>query len=117
MTGKCAPVLDSGIFVEKDRMTVDDQLISHLAKLSRLAPSADQSTHLQKDLVSILGMVAKLDELDLDAVQPLRYVTGVENVLRPDEASGHLNRDQALANAPDADQEEGFFRVPRVIDW
>ena len=96
-------------------MTVDDKLISRLAKLSRLAPNPAQSTKLQQDLKNILGMVEKLDELKLDAVEPLRYVTGVENVLRPDTASGHIDREQALKNAPDADAEGGFFRVPRVI--
>ncbi|MEM9527006.1 MAG: Asp-tRNA(Asn)/Glu-tRNA(Gln) amidotransferase subunit GatC [Bacteroidota bacterium] len=96
-------------------MTVDDALISHLAKLSRLAPSTAESTRLQQDLINILGMVEKLDELNLEAVQPLRYVTGVENVLRPDEVGEHLERDQALDNAPDADRNNGFFRVPRVI--
>lgn len=96
-------------------MTVDDQLISRLATLSRLAPSPAEATRLRNDLVNILKMVEKLDELDLDAVQPLRYVTGVENVLRPDEVGQHLDRDQALANAPDADRDGGFFRVPRVI--
>lgn len=96
-------------------MTVDDQLISRLATLSRLAPSTEEAARLRNDLVSILKMVEKLDELKLDAVEPLRYVTGVENVLRPDEVGQHLDRNQAMANAPDADQEEGFFRVPRVI--
>jgi aspartyl-tRNA(Asn)/glutamyl-tRNA(Gln) amidotransferase subunit C len=97
-------------------MTVDDALISRLAKLSRLSPTPEQSVKLQRDLKNILGMVEKLDELELDAVEPLRYVTGVENVLRPDEASGHIDRDHALENAPDADVEGGFFRVPRVIE-
>ncbi len=96
-------------------MTVDGKLISHLAKLSRLNPSPEQSERLQKDLKNILSMVEKLDELALDAVEPLRYVTGVENVLRPDEASGHIERDEALKNAPDADLEGGFFRVPKVM--
>lgn len=96
-------------------MTIDDQLISQLAKLSRLAPSSNEARRLRKDLEKITAMVEKLDELDLSAVEPLRYVTGIENVLRPDEAGQHLDRDQALANAPDADTEEGFFRVPRVI--
>ncbi len=103
------------IFVEKDTMTVDDKLISQLAKLSRLAPSEAESVRLQGDLVKILDMVKKLDELNLTAVEPLRYVTGVENVLRPDEAKAAIDRDQALKNAPDADQDGGFFRVPRVI--
>ena len=96
-------------------MTIDDKLISHLAKLSRLAPTSQESDRLRGDLEKILAMVEKLDELELDAVQPLRYVTGVENDLRPDNAGQHLDRDQALANAPDADRESGHFRVPRVI--
>lgn len=96
-------------------MTVDDQLISRLATLSRLAPSTEEAARLRNDLVNILKMVEKLDELELDAVEPLRYVTGVENVLRPDEVGQHLDRDQAMANAPDGNKEEGFFRVPRVI--
>jgi len=96
-------------------MTIDEALLSRLAKLSRLSPTPQQSARLQKDLVNIIGMVEKLDELDLEAVQPLRYVTGVENVLRPDESGNHVPRDQALDNAPDADKDGGFFRVPRVI--
>ncbi|MBC6995986.1 Asp-tRNA(Asn)/Glu-tRNA(Gln) amidotransferase subunit GatC [Neolewinella lacunae] len=96
-------------------MTVDEQLILRLAKLSRLAPTPEQTDRLRADLVNILGMVEKLDELDLAAVAPLRYVTGVENVLRPDASGDHLDRAEALANAPDADQEGGYFRVPRVI--
>ncbi|OAV45561.1 Asp-tRNA(Asn)/Glu-tRNA(Gln) amidotransferase subunit GatC [Lewinella sp. 4G2] len=96
-------------------MQVDDALISRLAKLSRLDPSAAQREKLQQDLRNILGMVAKLDELELDAVEPLRYVTGQENDLRPDEVGEHIDRADALRNAPDADHEGGFFRVPRVI--
>ena len=97
-------------------MTVDDALISQLAKLARLSPTPAEADRLQEDLRKILGMVEKLDELQLDVVQPLRYVTGVENVLRPDATGHHLDRNQALANAPDADVQEGFFRVPRVIE-
>ena len=94
-------------------MTVDDALISRLAKLARLAPSVAERERLAGDLENILGMVDKLSELDLAAVEPLRYVTDVENVLRPDEPEPHLDRDRALDNAPDADREGGFFRVPR----
>ena len=97
-------------------MTVDDALVSRLATLARLAPTPEEAARLRNDLVNILGMVEKLDELDLGAVQPLRYVTGVENVLRPDEVGPHLDRNQALENAPDADADQGFFQVPRVVE-
>ena len=96
-------------------MIVDDALISRLAKLARLAPTPARAAKLRGDLEGILKMVEKLDELDLESVRPLRYVTGQENDLRPDAAGHYIDRDLALKNAPDADTEGGFFRVPRVI--
>ncbi|NJC25077.1 Asp-tRNA(Asn)/Glu-tRNA(Gln) amidotransferase subunit GatC [Neolewinella antarctica] len=96
-------------------MKVDEALISQLAKLARLAPTPAQSIKLRDDLAGILEMVAKLDELDLENIEPLRYVTGQENVPRPDKIGHHIDRDLALDNAPDADREGGFLCVPRVI--
>lgn len=94
-------------------MTVDEALISRLAKLAKLAPSAGQVEELRADLSRILEMVRTLDELDLIEVSPLRYVTEVTYVLRPDESGTPLDRSSALANAPDSDGE--YFRVPRVL--
>ena len=96
-------------------MTVDNTLISRLAKLARLDPTPTQRERLQKDLGNILAMVEKLEELNLDAVEPLRYVTGGEGYLRPDEVGEHIDRNKALENAPDADPATGHFKVPRVI--
>ena len=97
-------------------MEVNPALLSHLAKLARLSPSPAEAQKLQGDLKNILAMVQKLDELDLQTVQPLRYVTGQVNDLRPDTVGQHIDRDAALENAPDADRAGGFFRVPKVID-
>ena len=94
-------------------MTVDDALVLRLANLSKLAVAPEQVDKLRQDLRNILAMVEKLNELDLDGVEPLRYVTDVTQQLRADRAGDHLDRATALANAPDSDGE--FFRVPRVI--
>ncbi|WP_116108987.1 Asp-tRNA(Asn)/Glu-tRNA(Gln) amidotransferase subunit GatC [Lewinella sp. IMCC34191] len=95
-------------------MTVDDALVLRLADLSKLAIAPDKVDKLRVDLENILAMVEKLNELDLEAVEPLRYVTDVEQSLRADVMGEHLDRATALANAPDSD--ESFFRVPRVIN-
>ncbi|WP_420460594.1 Asp-tRNA(Asn)/Glu-tRNA(Gln) amidotransferase subunit GatC [Neolewinella sp.] len=94
-------------------MRVDDALVLRLAKLAKLAPPPERVEQLRGDLVRILDMVEKLNDLDLDGVQPLRYVTDSEQVLRPDTVGPHLDRATALANAPDSDGE--YFRVPRVL--
>ncbi|CAH1000135.1 Glutamyl-tRNA(Gln) amidotransferase subunit C [Neolewinella maritima] len=94
-------------------MVVDDALVLRLAKLAKLAPAPERVDQLRGDLVRILAMVEKLDDLDLQDVKPLRYVTEVEHALRPDEVGDHIDRSVALANAPDSDGE--YFKVPRVI--
>lgn len=96
-------------------MTVDDELVSRLAKLSKLNPDAKERQRLSKDLKKILSMVEKLQELNLDGVEPLRYITEVENDLRPDEIANELPHDVAMRNAPDTDEKGEFFRVPKVI--
>ena len=95
-------------------MVVDDALVLRLAQLAKLAPPPERVDQLRGDLVRILAMVEKLNDLDLDGVAPLRYVTEVEQeVLRPDTVGDHLDRATALANAPESDGE--YFKVPRVI--
>ncbi len=96
-------------------MTVDDALLSHLAKLAKLDPSSSERQRLTGDLKNILSMVEKLQELDLEGIEPLRYITAVKNDLRPDVVANELSREVALQNAPDTDAEGKFFRVPRVI--
>ena len=95
-------------------MTVDDELVLRLADLAKLAVPPERTEKLRADLENVLAMVEKLNELDLEGVEPLRYVTDVEQSLRPDRSGRHLNRSTALENAPDSDGE--FFRVPRVIN-
>ena len=52
-------------------MKIDHALILKLEKLSRLELADEQRTRMQEDLSKMLGMVQKLDELELDNVDPL----------------------------------------------
>ena len=97
-------------------MTVDDLLISRLAQLAKLDLDPATRQRLQQDLEKILEMVEKLNELDLEGVEPMRYVSETELVLRPDEVKHQLERAVALRNAPDQDPTGEFFRVPKVIN-
>lgn len=96
-------------------MTVDDALLSKLTKLTKLELTGQQQEKIKGDLKNILAMVEKLKEVDVDGVEPLRYLSEVENELRPDEVAHELKREQALKNAPDQDADGQFFRVPRVV--
>ena len=95
-------------------MKIDDQLISRLELLARLRLSDAEKDRLKTDLNSILAMVEKLNDLDVDNVEPLVYLNEALNRPRTDEVQNQVSREEALRNAPDQDGK--FFRVPKVID-
>ena len=94
-------------------MKIDHALILKLEKLSRLELSEDQRLKMQSDLSKMLGMVQKLDELDLKEVEPLLHMTERSNVTRADEVKNHIDTSVAMENAPDSTKE--YFKVPKVI--
>jgi aspartyl-tRNA(Asn)/glutamyl-tRNA(Gln) amidotransferase subunit C len=89
---------------------IDREQVLHVAKLARLRLTDEEVEKMSSELSSILEHVERINELDLDGVEPTSHVVDVENVLRPDEPRPSLPRERALANAPDA-TDEGF-RVP-----
>jgi aspartyl-tRNA(Asn)/glutamyl-tRNA(Gln) amidotransferase subunit C len=61
----------------------------------------------------MIGFVEKLNELDLRDVEPLLYMGEETNVLREDIPEKPLDREEALKNAPKADEQ--YFKVPQVV--
>ena len=62
------------------------------------------------EMAKILEHVERMNELDLDDVEPTSHVVELQNVLREDVPRDSLPRERALEQAPDAAQ--GGFRVP-----
>ena len=62
----------------------------------------------------ILDYVETLNEVDTAGVPPMSHVLDLENVAREDTIEARIDRDQALAPAPDT--ANGFVRVPKVIE-
>jgi len=82
----------------------------HVAKLARLGLSDEEVERMAGELSGILEHVDRIAELDLEDVPPTSHVVELENVLRKDEPHESLDRDVALAQAPDPAR--GAFRVP-----
>jgi len=95
-------------------MAIDDNVISKLEKLSKLKLEADERVSIANDLEKMLDMVDKLSEVDTEGVEPLVYIHSEVNVLRADKATGMLDRETALANAPK--KVGNYFAVPKVIN-
>jgi len=111
-------------------MKVTDKDVSYVAELANLELTEDERKRMLRDLNSILEYIDRLNELDTSNVPPMAQVSdryGVDQskqgsdrfayARREDVLEGlrkSLPHDEALANAPDAD--ENFFRVPKVIE-
>jgi len=91
-------------------MAISRDQVLHVAKLARLALAEDELERLEGQLGAILEAVGKVAELDLDDVPPTSHPLDLVNVLAEDVPRPSLDRDVALANAPEA--EDGAFRVP-----
>lgn len=94
-------------------MEVNDEMIDKLAHLARLKFNAAEKEEIKSDLQRMIAFVEKMNELDLDDVEPLLHMSDEINVLREDVVEGSVSRTEALQNAPLHDEQ--FFKVPKVI--
>ena len=96
-------------------MKIDEKLIKHLEVLARMELTPDERKTLTEQLTRIVEYVEQLQEIDTENVEPTTAVVHQEEApLRPDEPRPGLERDVVLAEAPDRD--DGYFRVPKIIE-
>ena len=94
-------------------MDITKQEVEKVAKLARLAMTEAETPTCAQQLNQIVAYVQKLKSFPTEGVQPTSTLLEQTNVFRPDEPQPSLSEDQALRNAPDA--EDHRFRVPRII--
>jgi aspartyl-tRNA(Asn)/glutamyl-tRNA(Gln) amidotransferase subunit C len=94
-------------------MQVTDELIDRLAHLCKLQFNDAAKAGIRNDLQQVLGMVEKLNELNLEGVAPLLHISEEQDVWRADEVKGSVSTAEGLQNAPL--HNEHYFKVPKVI--
>jgi aspartyl-tRNA(Asn)/glutamyl-tRNA(Gln) amidotransferase subunit C len=87
--------------------------VEHVANLARLTLSADEVEQFTEQLTVVLDHAQDVAALDLEGVPPTAHPLPLVNVLRPDDVRPCLDRDEVLAQAPEA--EDRRFRVPRIL--
>jgi aspartyl-tRNA(Asn)/glutamyl-tRNA(Gln) amidotransferase subunit C len=95
-------------------MGIDRAAVDHVARLARLDLSEEERVRMQAELTTILDHVTRIQSLDLDGVEPTDHTVPLRNVMRTDEVKPSLSQEDALANAPAA--EDGRFMVPRIVE-
>lgn len=87
--------------------------VRRIAELARLSLTEAEVEKYTEQLAHILEHAARIQELNLDGLEPLAHAVDRTNVMREDEAREGLTREEALKNAPDREGE--FFRIPPIV--
>ncbi|MDA8403161.1 MAG: Asp-tRNA(Asn)/Glu-tRNA(Gln) amidotransferase subunit GatC [Desulfobacteraceae bacterium] len=88
--------------------------VLHVAALARLNLHESAIDTFAEQLGAVLEYAAALNSLDTAHVPPTFHAVDIANVFREDAPGIHLDRNDAFANAPEA--EDGHFIVPKVIE-
>ncbi|NTW27213.1 MAG: Asp-tRNA(Asn)/Glu-tRNA(Gln) amidotransferase subunit GatC [Candidatus Moranbacteria bacterium] len=89
--------------------------ILNVAKLARIGVSEKDVEKYQHDLSEILDYFKKLDELDVEGVEPIGHITGMQNKFRNDhqEDFGKIGKEAIMKNAPEVKEE--YIKVKSVL--
>lgn len=95
-------------------MKIDNELILKLEKLSRLSLTNDEKEIIAGDLEHILDMVNKIQELETDGLEPLRYMTTMPISPRDDIPEIFDKPEELIDQAPE--HKGSFITIPKVVD-
>ena len=84
-----------------------------MARLARLNLTDDEVQLFTGQLGAVLEHAEDVEALDTSGVPPTAHPLHIQNVLRDDEPTPCLDRDEVLRAAPRA--EGGRFRVPPIV--
>ena len=93
---------------------ISDETIEYVGILPKLELSDEETEQAKKDMANMLDYIDTLNELDTSGVEPMSHVFPVNNVFREDVVTNGDDREEILANAPEA--KEGAFVVPKTFD-
>lgn len=88
--------------------------VAHVAMLARIQLEDAELDRLASQLDQIVDWVGQVSEVASADVPPMSHPMPLANVTRPDEVRASLSVEQALANAPQAQDDR--FAVPRILD-
>ncbi len=93
-------------------MRIDELMIEHIAALSCIKLSKEETEEFTRDINGIIQYMELLDELDLERMEPELESSAIRNVFRSDEKRKSLEVEEIMMNAPD--RKGDFFRIRRV---
>ncbi|MFA9414439.1 MULTISPECIES: Asp-tRNA(Asn)/Glu-tRNA(Gln) amidotransferase subunit GatC [unclassified Streptococcus] len=88
--------------------------VRHVAKLSKLAFTDEETKNFAMTLSKIVDMVELLKEVDTTDVPSTTTMAETRNVMRDDVAEKGWNREELFKNVPS--HENNLIKVPAMLD-
>lgn len=94
-------------------MKITNDLIDHIAHLSRLEFDGEAKEVIKKDVENMIDFVDQLNSIDTEGVEPLIFMSESINVLREDKVEDTITQKEALKNA--AHHDSDYFKIAKVL--
>mgnify|MGYP006304928905 CR=1 FL=1 len=94
-----------------DDVSMDIEYVAHIARVSL---SDEEKSRFASQLKDVLEHFKKLQQVDVDGVEPIAHPFDLNNVWREDDPGETWGPDIALKNAPA--QRDGQVVVPKVVE-
>ncbi len=95
-------------------MAIDKEDIKYIAELARLRLEEGERGKYGEQLTSILKYIEQLNEADTAEVEPTAQVSGLADVMRPDEVRP-WDREEVEMALRQGELEGGQIKVKRVL--
>ncbi len=96
---------------KSDYWKIDEKLIDHISKVSRLSLTEKEKEKYLKQLADILKTFKEIDEVDTENVEPSFHPLPLSNVWREDEVKKW--KWDPLKNTEH--KEEKYFKGPKIV--
>ena len=96
-------------------MEVDTDLVRDVAQLAQLKIDKNDLADTIKDLNGILLLADQMESIDTTGIPPMSNPLDATQRLRKDQVTQTNHRELYQTNAPQI--EDGYFLVPRVVEW
>lgn len=95
-------------------MKITQEEVTHVANLSKLRFSEEETAAFATTLSKIVDMVELLGEVDTTGVTATTTMADRKTVLRADVAEEGTDRDRLFKNVPEKDNY--YIKVPAILD-
>lgn len=95
-------------------MKISEEEVRHVANLSKLSFSEEETTEFATTLSKIVDMVELLNEVDTEGVAVTTTMADRKTVMRKDVAVAGDDRDELFKNVPQS--ENYYIKVPAILE-